>query len=281
MPYGNVGNESVPETVDRPGFFGLGEIFSREQTFDDTMPYGNVGNESVPLRDAGAPPPAAVVAQPTTEEPTVEESAVEQAPAAAETTPVIAGPILTEEEVNNPATYDTDFEEMMSRLGGGSDEVDKDSRQKAMANLAMIGLAIASGQSPNALTNIAQGALAGMKAIRSEDAAKDATRAETRALAAKLATDKEIARLRGSGGGTSTYTPERLYQQNLGLVLANPDFYDVFGADGETVDPVKARAVAESLTQRGGASPISGRIVEQDGVQYQEQPDGTFEPLGS
>jgi len=192
-----------------------------------------------------------------------------------------AGPILTEEEVNNPATYDTDFKEMMARLGGGSDEVDKDSRQKAMANLAMIGLAIASGQSPNALTNIAQGALAGMKAIRSEDAAKDATRAETRALAAKLATDKEIARLRGSGGGTSTYTPERLYQQNLGLVLANPDFYGVFGADGATVDPVKARAVAESLTQRGGASPISGRIVEQDGVQYQEQPDGTFEPLGS
>jgi len=215
-----------------------------------------------------------------TEAPVVEEPAVEEAPTAEEA-PLVAGPILTEEEVNNPATYDTDFEEVMTRLGGGSDEVDNDSRQKAMANLAMIGLAIASGQSPNALTNIAQGALAGMKAIRSEDAAKDATRAETRALAAKLATDREIARIRLPGGQTSTYTPERLYQQNLGLVLANPDFYDVFGADGATVDPVKARAVAESLTQRGGASPISGRIVEQDGVQYQEQPDGTFEPLGS
>jgi len=286
-----------------------GETVSGDPSFNDMMPYGNVGNEPVPLMDpdetegggffdrfglsnvgpnletvtrpfTGRPAPAAPAEPPVTEAPVVEEPAVEEAPTAEEA-PLVAGPILTEEEVNNPATYDTDFEEVMTRLGGGSDEVDNDSRQKAMANLAMIGLAIASGQSPNALTNIAQGALAGMKAIRSEDAAKDATRAETRALAAKLATDREIARIRLPGGQTSTYTPERLYQQNLGLVLANPDFYDVFGADGATVDPVKARAVAESLTQRGGASPISGRIVEQDGVQYQEQPDGTFEPLGS
>jgi hypothetical protein len=46
----------------------------------------------------------------------------------------------------------------------GDESKDK-ARERAM-NLAMIGLAIAAGQSPNALTNIAQGALAGTQAMQ-------------------------------------------------------------------------------------------------------------------
>jgi hypothetical protein len=52
---------------------------------------------------------------------------------------------------------------MMRRLGEATGKEDKSSRQKAMADLAMIGLAIAAGQSPDALTNIAQGALTGVQ----------------------------------------------------------------------------------------------------------------------
>jgi len=47
----------------------------------------------------------------------------------------------------------------------------KDESRERMANLAMIGLAIAAGQSPDALTNIAQGALAGTQAIQRAQAA--------------------------------------------------------------------------------------------------------------
>jgi hypothetical protein len=48
----------------------------------------------------------------------------------------------------------------------------KDESRERMANLAMIGLAIAAGQSPDALTNIAQGALAGTQAIQRAQAAE-------------------------------------------------------------------------------------------------------------
>jgi hypothetical protein len=50
------------------------------------------------------------------------------------------------------------------------DKTKDESRERAM-NLAMIGLAIAAGQSPNAITNIAQGALAGTQAMQRAQAA--------------------------------------------------------------------------------------------------------------
>jgi hypothetical protein len=213
------------------------------------------------------------VTETTAETPTA-PVAVAVAETAAETPPA---PTL-DLDLNDPTTYDTDFDEMMKRLGGATGKDDKSSRQKAMADLAMIGLAIAAGQSPDALTNIAQGALTGMKAIRAEGAAKDAVASETRALAAKLATDKEIARIRVPSGG-GTYTPERLYQQNLNAILANPDLFDVF--TGDAVDPAKARSLATELSRRGEALPAAGQIVEQDGVRFQKMPDGTYKELGS
>jgi hypothetical protein len=122
-------------------------------------------------------------------------------PAAADKTPVVdttpPAPTL-DLDLDDPDTYDTNFEEMMRRLGEATGKEDKSSRQKAMADLAMIGLAIAAGQSPDALTNIAQGALTGVKAIRAEDAATSAADRETRSLAARMASeatnlDREIA----------------------------------------------------------------------------------------
>jgi hypothetical protein len=122
-------------------------------------------------------------------------------PAAADKTPVVdttpPAPTL-DVDLDDPDTYDTNFEEMMRRLGEATGKEDKSSRQKAMADLAMIGLAIAAGQSPDALTNIAQGALTGVKAIRAEDAATSAADRETRSLAARMASeatnlDREIA----------------------------------------------------------------------------------------
>ena len=159
--------------------------------------------------------------------------AVAVAETAAETPPA---PTL-DLDLNDPTTYDTDFDEMMKRLGGATGKDDKSSRQKAMADLTMFGLAFAAGQSPDALTNIAQGALSGMNAIGADGAAKDADASETRALAAKLATDKEIARMRGSAtSGVEDTRQEYLY---------NATFNSAFQALLAEIDPTDPNAIEE------------------------------------
>jgi len=191
--------------------------------------------------------------------------------------------------------FDTTYEQMLARLQNVMGTEDKDSREKAMANLAMIGLAIAAGQSPNALTNIAQGALIGMKGIQEAEAAETAREREMRLEALRLASSEvelsrrlesaeKVAAMRAAGG-TGTYTPERLYQQNLDAILRNPDMFDVFS--GDTVDPVKARQLATDLSARGmslGAGGgeqqfTPGQLVTQDGVTYEYQQDGSWEPV--
>jgi hypothetical protein len=192
--------------------------------------------------------------------------------------------------------FDTTYEQMLGRLQSVMGTEDKDSREKAMANLAMIGLAIAAGQSPNALTNIAQGALVGMQGIQQAEAAETAREREMRLEAMRLAasevelsrrleSQERIAGMRTSGG-TGTYTPERLYQQNMGAILSNPDMFDVF--TDNAVDPNKVTALAQSLTQRGMSLGTTGgeqqftpgQIVVQDGVTYEYQQDGTWQRAG-
>ena len=213
-------------------------------------------------------------------------------------------PIVPDKEDNGDAPpppppggidFDTTYDQMLARLQNVMGTEDKDRREKAMANLAMIGLAIAAGQSPNALTNIAQGALIGMKGIQEAEAAETAREREMRLEALRLASSEvelnrrlesaeKIAAMRADGG-TGTYTPERLYQQNLDAILRNPDMFDVF--TGDTVDPAKARQLATDLSARGmslGAGGgeqqfTPGQLVTQDGVTYEYQQDGSWEPV--
>jgi hypothetical protein len=205
---------------------------------------------------------------------------------------VLTGPEDTGAAIGR-GDFDTTYEQMLARLQGVMGTEDKGSREKAMANLAMIGLAIAAGQSPDALTNIAQGALIGMKGIQEAEAAETAREREMRLEAMRLAaadvdltrrleSQERVAGMRTSGG-TGTYTPERLYQQNMGAILSNPDMFDVF--TGNAVDPNKVTALAQSLTQRGMSLGTTGgdqqftpgQIVVQDGVTYEYQQDGSWQ----
>jgi hypothetical protein len=259
---------------------------------------------------AGREPPAVVEERRTAEEErdveeqvaeAVEESA---APPVQEDLEPPPGPgtgtaALTDVEGTGAAIgrgdFDTTYDQMLSRLQNVMGTEDKDSREKAMANLAMIGLAIAAGQSPNALTNIAQGALVGMRGVQEAEAAETARERELRLEAMRLAasdvdlrrrleSSERIAAMRGAGGGT--YSPERLYQQNLGAILSNPDMFDVF--TDNAVDPAKATALAESLSQRGmslgtgggDAQFTPGQLVVQDGVTYEYQQDGSWKRAG-
>jgi hypothetical protein len=156
--------------------------------------------------------------------------------------------------------FDTTFDQMLSRLERVMGTKDENSRQKAMANLAMIGLAIAAGQSPDALTNIAQGALTGMQAIRKEEAAEEAAQREMRLTALqmasaevdsrrKLANALQIAGLRS--GGRDPYTRERMRQQ-LVVAITNRinDFPQVQNPDG-SINPQSLNATVESLLEAG------------------------------
>jgi len=237
---------------------------------------------------AVAPAPASAPAEDAATEPDAE---------------IIKDPDISKKPASDPAStgaaigsgdFDTTYEQMLSRLEGVmGKEADEDKRKKAMANLAMIGLAIAAGQSPNALTNIAQGTLTGMQGIEKAAAAEKAGEREIRLEAMRMAANEvelnkrlqnalDVANARGAGGGT--YTPERLYQQNMDAILKNPDMFDVF--TGEVVDPLKVRDLASQLAQNGmsvgGATTefTPGQQVVQNGVTYEYQEDGTWQPVG-
>lgn len=110
-----------------------------------------------------------------------------------------------------------------------------EARERAM-NLAMIGLAIAAGQSPNALTNIAQGALAGTQAMQRAQGAErereDALRMQAYESVLgeeredrQFERQKELAEFRvglagPAGSGTTTPTdPGNLFATELNKVL--------------------------------------------------------------
>ena len=91
------------------------------------------------------------------------------------------------------SSLDKSYEEklaLFNKVFGDSDE--QDSKDKAM-NLAMIGLAIAAGQSPNALTNIAQGLMVGAKGIGAQRKERQAKREKVKVMALDAALKEEAA----------------------------------------------------------------------------------------
>jgi len=127
--------------------------------------------------------------------------------------------------------------ELFKDIFGESDEAR--ARDRAMS-LAMLGLAIASGQSPNALTNIAQGAMAGVQGMSEQEQARRereegiktmalqtaidemsaADRAEAEAAESQLEFERDVdLKLleQGAGGGASRFnkddTPADVYRE--------------------------------------------------------------------
>jgi hypothetical protein len=204
-------------------------------------------------------------------------------------------------DLNDPNTFDTTYDQMLTRLQRVMGTKDEDSREKAMANLAMIGLAIASGQSPNALTNIAQGALTGVKAIRAEQAAGEEQdkalrmaaltaaleqEQSTRSSEAQLARDelkfqRDIALERekamlGGGGGRDPRAIEdfvqNVYTESLKAALSvSPPLDMAEGEPPEAYAARKADAARQSMRQQfpgtyggGGGAPLADDLTEDE-----------------
>lgn len=69
-------------------------------------------------------------------------------------------------------------------------------------------------------------------------------------------------------GSTSTYTPERLFQQAVERIMANPQQFDVYNEDGSAVDPMKVRQqamqIATATSQAMGGGGGDNRQVAYD-----------------
>jgi hypothetical protein len=154
-----------------------------------------------------------------------------------------------------PFDFDASFEQALDRVGrvmgdaGAGD--DEDSRKKAMANLAMIGLAIAAGQSPNALTNIAQGALSGMQAMQAQEAREADLARESRLTALEMtekaadrASAERIAAIRGGRVGSIYADPQRTYAETRAAALAT-------ALAGDALDIMEGESPAEYADRVG------------------------------
>ena len=227
------------------------------------------------LKKAGVEDPAAeraaaqeaetapeIIEQEVTEDPVVEPEAEDVVDRLQETRER-AAEVLEQQTGDNGGggadtfDFDTTYEQMLDRVGRVMGEgTDKGSREKAMANLAMIGLAIAAGQSPNALTNIAQGALSGMQAITAQKAREADLARESRLTALEMA-EKEadrasrerIAGIRAAKEGSTYADPNRTYAISYATALTNAlagDALDIM--EGETPTAYADRIARESLS---------------------------------
>jgi hypothetical protein len=186
-----------------------------------------------------------------------------------------------------PFDFDASFEQALERVGrvmgdaGAGD--DEDSRKKAMANLAMIGLAIAAGQSPNALTNIAQGALSGMQAIQAQEAREaDLTREsrlsalEMTEKAADRASAERIAAMRLGTVGEET-RQEYLYNATFSATLTGLIAEGVSAEEAATRAAAIAAQAAPNAPSAGSATvPLSAMKAAEDQARALGQTEFTF-----
>lgn len=183
--------------------------------------------------------------------------------------------------------FDASFEQALDRVGrvmgdaGAGD--DEDSRKKAMANLAMIGLAIAAGQSPNALTNIAQGALSGMQAMQAQEAREADLARESRLTALEMA-EKEadrasaerIAAMRLGTAGEET-RQEYLYNATFASTLTGLIAEGVSAEEAATRAAAIAAQAAPNAPSAGSATvPLSAMKTAEDQARALGQTEFTF-----
>jgi len=162
------------------------------------------------------------------------------------------------------------YEKMFSEMLGMDD---KDAEKEMWHNMAMIGFAIAAGESPSALQNIANGMLAGTKMMKEDRATKqkreDAvkTMAIERAFkleddAAKFQRDLALARVRGSG--TDKYTTERERSRLKEVILRDPYAYPgLLGDDGQ-IDPNRLNTYLDSVVT--GDIPEKPKLSQEEAI---------------
>lgn len=176
---------------------------------------------------------------------------------------------LTGQEVNlSPKESVKAYEKMFSEMLGMKD---KDAEKEMWHNMAMIGFAIAAGESPNALSNIANGLLAGTKMMK-QDRATQQARTDKVKLAAmnrafqledaetKFGRDLQLVGARNIGSDKYTSTRERTRLKEL--IVRSPFDYPALLDDSGQLDPSKLNTYLDQV--------VSEEITEAD-IPTQEQ----------
>jgi len=189
---------------------------ARERLTAPTPPFRPAETEdTMPAEEATQPP-----ARPLTEEEVLRMAPQMEAETEADDAVRIANQNLEVDENVRPdpnenrddlrSRYEDRLKLFQEVLGGADEQTAQD---KAM-QLAMIGLAIAAGQSPDALTNIAQGALTGLTAMSEQEAARRAQDAELRASALESVLDEANQGVVTQEDVSDFYA--RIYEQAIG-----------------------------------------------------------------
>jgi len=218
------------------------------------------------LADAPAPAPAAE------EGGTVDRAPVIQEDETAEATPTTTAPAadapdteaptgtgtdtptLDPEEVNklmpNPSDTEDDirskYKQRLELFQEVLGEDEAGARNKAM-DLAMIGLAIASGQSPDALSNIAQGTLTGLQAMSTRDEAQRERERELRTTALETVLEEEA-----DTTAADAAMAKREYDRETDLMVAGIRAAD---KDSTYADPFRVMAQAKAAARTRAKDP--------------------------
>ena len=168
---------------------------------------------------------------------------------------------MTGQEVNlSPKESVKAYERMFSEMLGMKD---KDAEKEMWHNMAMIGFAIAAGESPNALSNIANGLLAGTKMMKQDRATQQARTDKVKMAAmnrafqledaeTKFGRDLQLVGARNVGSDKYTSTRERTRLKEL--IVRSPFDYPALLDDNGQLDPSKLntyldRVVSEEITE--------------------------------
>ena len=172
-------------------------------------------------------------------------------------------------------------------------ESDQKAQDKAM-QLAMIGLAIASGQSPDALTNIAQGALAGLESMSAQEAERRQQQRALRSSALESVMEEDAATqefmreaalesIKGTGSSAEDSRQEYLFNSTFQTTfdyLVNTEGLDPTAA--VTRARQAAAAAAPNAPSAGGVSATTGDQFQigqravQNGVTYEYRGNGNW-----
>jgi len=145
------------------------------------------------------------------------------------------------------------MKKMLTDLMG---QTDADEKEQFWMNMAMVGFGIASGESSDAMKNIADGLLAGTAQISKNTTDKKArddkftltafgeVLADKRARE-KFGQDKILAGIRSSS--TSEYTPARERSRIKEVILSEPTMFAQLFGDGSIIDPIKLKKYLDKI----------------------------------
>lgn len=150
-----------------------------------------------------------------------------------------AGAAGTGKTLFAPSTV-KDYQKMYADMLGGKD---KDSAKDKWNDFAMIGFAIAAGQDPSALTNIAQGLLDGTKMMKEDRSIEQARQDKINMMAIQSA---EQDRRTALAAGASVTAANLAYDRQLDLATTKFDRDKITAANLAATNLEKATATASS-----------------------------------